>query len=450
MMNGIDKMLTAKDQFKKAKTLILNQKYEKALECLEEGLKIAQERNRGKFFYNIALCQVYLGKYDNAIKSLDKAVISQRWLLPKIYKDQNFVSLSNQPGFDQFIRRNKGIYVRTAKWYITWISIGLLLYITLLLSERKAFSLWDTFFSASIFFVSAWFFGLLTETVYAFKRELKSKPTKEYLENRSEIKKDKKIIDSISNKPSKSSNYINLSPGSIVPQSGKWKCNMCGEGGIIDLSILAFIEKDKNYNNLKSYVAVKHFKAMLKESFLGKDQRKLFDFVNDKQLTGQETINFFTQGQIFCECPNCGSATGWTLLELTYDSVRKYRGSKYQDEDPQLGVYGPELKSLRDSIRMNNNEIKCYLCKSTITVLFARIEQWILNNRAKITEQKKIFGPKDISVAFNPSRDGAICKHCKGLMCNHCAEKKFDILIKDNPKCSICGSILYGIDHITD
>lgn len=196
-------------------------------------------------------------------------------------------------------------------------------------------------------------------------------------------------------------------------------------------------------------VAVKLYKAMMKESFSGQEIRKSLNFLNDSQLDGRETIRFFTEGEKFTKCPNCGSATGWTLLELTYDIIKKYRGAGYQAEDPQLGIYGSELRNLRDSIRKNNDMTKCYLCGNTTTVLFPVIEQYILSHRVREAEMKNLDAKGTLFVP-NFARDGAICKHCKGVMCPDCAEAKVSNPLIDIPRCPSCSNITFGIDHITD
>ena len=120
-----------------------------------------------------------------------------------------------------------------------------------------------------------------------------------------------------------SMNYVNLLPGEIVPKSDEYKCNVCMEGGMIDVALQGLIKKGKikGFENLKGPEAVKLYKQMLKES---PELRKGLKYPTEQQLKGGETIRFFKEGQNFNECPNCGPSTGWTLLELTHDIVRKY------------------------------------------------------------------------------------------------------------------------------
>lgn len=87
------------------------------------------------------------------------------------------------------------------------------------------------------------------------------------------------------------SEYVNLAPGSTVPKSGRYKCEFCGEGGMADF-----------------------FAKMLQGTgaFTG-------------QLEGlgkQQSVRFFEAGRKFTECPNCGPATGWTLVEEPPTSVQ--------------------------------------------------------------------------------------------------------------------------------
>ena len=84
------------------------------------------------------------------------------------------------------------------------------------------------------------------------------------------------------------SGTANLAPGSVVPKTGKYKCEFCGEGGIAD-----FMAKS------------------LGGSGLG---------LNTSQLQGvgrQGTVKLFEASKTFDQCPTCGPATGWTLVEET-------------------------------------------------------------------------------------------------------------------------------------
>ncbi|MCI0490938.1 MAG: hypothetical protein L0229_30470 [Blastocatellia bacterium] len=90
------------------------------------------------------------------------------------------------------------------------------------------------------------------------------------------------------------SGTANLAPGSIVPKTGKYKCEFCGEGGMADF-----------------------FAKALKGSDLG---------LNVGGLEGvgrQGTVRFFDAGKKFSQCPTCGPATGWTLIEETSQTVDK-------------------------------------------------------------------------------------------------------------------------------
>lgn len=82
------------------------------------------------------------------------------------------------------------------------------------------------------------------------------------------------------------SDTVNLSPGSTVPETGKYKCEFCGEGGMADF-----------------------FGTALKGSSFG---------LNTSPLEGvgrQSTVSFFRAGQKFNPCSTCGPATGWTLIQ---------------------------------------------------------------------------------------------------------------------------------------
>lgn len=77
------------------------------------------------------------------------------------------------------------------------------------------------------------------------------------------------------------SHYQNLEPGSIVPQSGHYRCIFCGSGGIAEFA----------------------------QSLLG-DAIETGAF---KQRASQSTSRYFRKGSQFTECPYCGPATGWSL-----------------------------------------------------------------------------------------------------------------------------------------
>jgi len=76
------------------------------------------------------------------------------------------------------------------------------------------------------------------------------------------------------------SNTVNLAPGSVIPETGMYKCDMCGEGGMADF----FLKKGLNTPNLQ-------------------------------HISHQNNIKFFEAGKYFSECPTCGKAAGWTLVE---------------------------------------------------------------------------------------------------------------------------------------
>ena len=92
------------------------------------------------------------------------------------------------------------------------------------------------------------------------------------------------------------SDTANLSPGTPVPKTGKYKCEFCGEGGIADLMGKALVG-----------------------SGLGLKTSRL-------QAVGRQgTVKFFEAGRTFPQCPTCGPATGWTLVE--------YNGPQFSDRN---------------------------------------------------------------------------------------------------------------------
>jgi tetratricopeptide (TPR) repeat protein len=169
-------MPRVKDLFNKSIKLISDGKYEDALEVLNDGLKIAnKDKDRGPFLYNIAVCQVHLGQKDSAIESLEKAVIAQPWLVPRILKDKDFASLKNETAFIQLVQKNKRIYVRTKKWYVAWIAVGFIIGLVLSIIAGEPDPVWDASYLAGLFTVLAWVFGKIIEAIFAFKKGLKSK-----------------------------------------------------------------------------------------------------------------------------------------------------------------------------------------------------------------------------------------------------------------------------------
>ena len=78
------------------------------------------------------------------------------------------------------------------------------------------------------------------------------------------------------------SGTVNLSPGSTVPKTGKYKCEFCDEGRVAD--------------------------------FFGLKGTGL-DVGQSQGPVRQSNIRFFETGHNFTECPTCGPATGWTLIE---------------------------------------------------------------------------------------------------------------------------------------
>lgn len=75
---------------------------------------------------------------------------------------------------------------------------------------------------------------------------------------------------------------VNLQPGSRVPKSGTYKCEFCGDGGLLDIAAT---------------------------SMLGVDLSRL------RGGGRQGTVKFFDAGKTFTECASCGPATGWSLIE---------------------------------------------------------------------------------------------------------------------------------------
>ncbi len=78
------------------------------------------------------------------------------------------------------------------------------------------------------------------------------------------------------------SESANLSPGSVVPKTGKYRCQFCGQGGLADLL-----------------------------------SQRIGEFGGDRlAVVGRHsTVQRFEAGRTFPQCPTCGPATGWTLID---------------------------------------------------------------------------------------------------------------------------------------
>lgn len=79
-------------------------------------------------------------------------------------------------------------------------------------------------------------------------------------------------------------NYTNLRPGTEVPKSGKYKCTFCGDGGLVDF-----------------------FSQMTNGS--------LPMAPNVKAMARHQNVRYFEAGKRFTQCPTCGPATGWILID---------------------------------------------------------------------------------------------------------------------------------------
>ena len=78
--------------------------------------------------------------------------------------------------------------------------------------------------------------------------------------------------------------YSNLQHGSVVPRTGKWECVFCGQGGMAEMMAKTIAESGLSPGKLSAH-------------------------------SKKGTVRFFKEGTTFSECPHCGMATGWSLLE---------------------------------------------------------------------------------------------------------------------------------------
>ncbi len=86
------------------------------------------------------------------------------------------------------------------------------------------------------------------------------------------------------------SKIVNLEPGSIVTKTGNYKCEMCGPGGMIEKI------------SMKTAAEIAGFDSSQ---------------FQDLGLPGQRRAikKFLMSGSTFPNCPNCGPAGGWTLID---------------------------------------------------------------------------------------------------------------------------------------
>ena len=76
------------------------------------------------------------------------------------------------------------------------------------------------------------------------------------------------------------SKHVNLAPGTTVPQSGKYKCEMCGPEG----AMAVFAKQGFGNAPAQKTVAV-----------------------------------YLKSGDKFPGCPNCGEAAGWSLTKSPFE-----------------------------------------------------------------------------------------------------------------------------------
>ncbi|MCK4730903.1 MAG: hypothetical protein KAT65_00465 [Methanophagales archaeon] len=118
-------------------------------------------------------------------------------------------------------------------------------------------------------------------------------------------------------------------------------------------------------------------------------------------------------------------------------------------EDPT--IYTSELKLLRDQLRSEGGTLPCYNCGKKMNVDLKIIEKQIRNNQKMLEREKNNPLIFDRQVSIQPDfKKGAVCKTCKGILCDNCMEKVMEVAYLGYPLCPKCKQILYGIDHITD
>lgn len=141
-------------------------KVEEALEVFEKIIAGGvNDKDKGLILYNIATCNVRLGRKEAAIDALDKAISALPKLGPKIKRDTDFNELKGPESFQKLKEKYKGNFVRTGRWYLAWgILFAIIGYATSINTGREPVYEAGKFVGMS--FWLAWIVGNNTEKIF--------------------------------------------------------------------------------------------------------------------------------------------------------------------------------------------------------------------------------------------------------------------------------------------
>jgi hypothetical protein len=164
----------SKEAFKRGVELVSNGQVDAALEAFQEGLNnTVKDREKGSFLYNIAACQFRLGRDGLAIDALDKAIIADPWLVPRVRRDKDFAGLRDTEAFQTLFEKHQWRYVRTWRWYLAWFFGGSLLGFVLGVVSKNLDPIDRAVHLGAMSLPLAWFIGKLIEGVFAFRQSSK-------------------------------------------------------------------------------------------------------------------------------------------------------------------------------------------------------------------------------------------------------------------------------------
>ncbi len=104
------------------------------------------------------------------------------------------------------------------------------------------------------------------------------------------------------------SEFSNMPAGSNVPETGKYRCEFCGEGGMAETIGRRFKETQRiSLGNMED---------------LAKDRASL---------------KTFQSGTVFPECENCGTASLWTLVQRLEEEEKPDDTPLWPDDDKHKG-----------------------------------------------------------------------------------------------------------------
>jgi tetratricopeptide (TPR) repeat protein len=170
---GSMETVNAKDAFRRGVALVNDGKMEAALEAFQDGLQnTARKKEQGPLLYNIAACQLHLGKDGLAIDALDKALDATPRLVLRARKDREFDRVRNTDQFHSMCAKHRWRYVRTWKWYLLWCTGALLAGLSWGVLSQRSDPIDRAAQLGGMSIPLAWFVGKLIEAIFAFKHSV--------------------------------------------------------------------------------------------------------------------------------------------------------------------------------------------------------------------------------------------------------------------------------------